>query len=265
MSDNIVDTSKPSAGRIYDYLLGGRHHFEIDRLAAEQIIAVAPHVPKLARLQRWALHDIATELSQNRGFDVIIDFASGLPTVDHIHTCVPEGTTVIYSDFDPVVVEFGQRLLMDIPNVHYFENDASRPEELLSRPEVQAILAGRRKVAFGYWGFCTFLTDAELAHSLRVLYDWSAPGSCLAYNAQSALDITKPDVLEAMKLYEQMGAPFHVRSLETHLGLLKPWNLEKTGFVSLLEWHGFDSSEYANVSKESFGPTMSDYGAFLTR
>lgn len=264
MSDNIVDTSKPSAGRIYDFLLGGSHNFEIDRQAAEQIIAVSPYVKKLARLQRWALHDIAEELTKNRGLDVIIDFASGLPTVDHIHTNVPQGTTVIYSDFDPVVVEFAREILKDTPNVYYFENDACRPEELLARPELQKILAGRRKVAFGYWGFSTFLNDEELSHSLRVLYDWAAPGSCLAYNAQSVLDMTKPDVIAAMELYKQMGAPFFVRSLEKHQVMFQPWELDKK-FISLLEWHGFDESEFAGINKESFGPTMGDYGAYLTR
>ncbi len=265
MSDNIIDTSKPSAGRIYDYLLNGSHNFEIDRQAAEQIIAASPYVKKLARLQRWALKDIAVELSVNRGLDVIIDFASGLPTADHIHTNVPKGTTVIYSDFDPVVVEFSQQILKDTPDVYYFENDACLPEKLLNRPEVQKILAGRRKVGIGYWGFCTFLNDEELSHSLRVLYEWSAPGSCLAYNAQSVLDITKPDIIAAMEIYKNMGAPFHVRSLEKHQEILNPWKMDETGFVSLLNWHGFDESEFAELDENSFGPTKGDYGVYMTR
>ena len=45
---------------------------------------------KFVRLQRWALQDIAVELSEKRGYDVIIDFASGLPTMDHIHYKVPK-------------------------------------------------------------------------------------------------------------------------------------------------------------------------------
>jgi hypothetical protein len=162
-------------------------------------------------------------------------------------------------------VEIAQKLLKDTPDVYYFENDASRPDELLARPEVQNILAGRRKVAFGYWGFCTFLNDEELAHSLRTLYDWAAPGSCLAYNAQSVLDLTDPDINTALEIYNKMGAPMLARSLEKHQELLQPWKLEKPGFISLPEWHGFDASEFAQVSKESFGPTRGDYGAYLTK
>jgi hypothetical protein len=265
VSDNIIDTNRPSAGRIYDYLLGGNHNFEIDRQEAEKILAFTPFILTLARLQRWALRDIANELSKKRGFDVIIDFASGLPTMDHIHTNVSEGTTVIYSDFDPVVVEIAQQLLKDTPNVYYFENDASRPEELLARPEVVNILAGRRKVAFGYWGFNTFLNDEELAHSLQVLYDWAAPGSCLAYNAQTVLDTTDPNVITVLEMYIKIGAPLLARSLEKHQELFQPWKLEQPGFISLPEWHGFDRSEFSQLSKESFGPTKGDYGAYLTK
>ena len=57
--ESIVDASVPSAGRIYDYLLGGHHNFEVDRQAAEQILKLTPFIPKAMRLQRWCLQDIA--------------------------------------------------------------------------------------------------------------------------------------------------------------------------------------------------------------
>ena len=50
--DNIVDASKPSPGRMYDYYLGGNHNFEVDRQAAEQVLKIMPFVPKASRLQR---------------------------------------------------------------------------------------------------------------------------------------------------------------------------------------------------------------------
>ena len=110
------------------------------------------------------MQDIADELSVQRGYDVIIDFASGLPTNDHIHHKVSSNVTVIYSDYDPVVVEYAQEILKnDFPNVHYFHADARQPGELINRPDVQKILDGRRKVAMLYWGVSIFLNDAELA------------------------------------------------------------------------------------------------------
>ena len=128
--ESIIDSSRPSAGRIYDYLLGGNHNFEVDRQAAERIRQIMPSLTKVMRLQRWCLQDLAVELTERRGFDVIIDFASGLPTNDHMHVVAPEGTIIIYSDYDPVVVEYAREILEGISNVYYFEAAPPPPQKI---------------------------------------------------------------------------------------------------------------------------------------
>ncbi len=35
--ESIVDASVPSAGRMYDYYLGGHHNFEVDRQANDGV------------------------------------------------------------------------------------------------------------------------------------------------------------------------------------------------------------------------------------
>lgn len=264
--DNIADPSKPSSGRIYDYFLGGNHNFEVDRQAADQLIKILPFLTKSARLQRWALQDIAVELTEKRGYDVIIDFASGLPTMDHIHYKTPKGTTVIYSDSDPVVVEYARDILKDTPNVYFFQADARHPEELLSRPEVESILAGRRKVAIVYWGLSTFVSDEDISHAARHLYDWTAPGSCFVFNAQAAeVNLEEPAVQQAMQIYEKMGQKVLTRSLKQFRELLEPWQLEAQGFIPLLEWHGFDQSELGKEDLQAFGAMGGGFGAYLTK
>ena len=76
---------------------------------------------------------------------------------------------MIYSDYDPVVVEYAREILGDTPNVYFFEADARRPEELFNRPEVVRILDGRRDVALVYWGIPIFLTDQDLIHVATIL------------------------------------------------------------------------------------------------
>ncbi len=262
--DNIIDTSKPSAGRIYDYALGGNHNFEIDRQVADHLMKIMPFFPKICRLQRWTLKDIAVELAERRGYDVIIDFASGLPTMDHIHLCVPPGTTVIYSDHDPIVVEYGREILKGVPNTYFFENDVRWPEELFARPEVQEILGGRRKVGIAVWGISVFLRDEEIRHLLKVLYDWAAPGSCLALNAQGVdMNMDSPITRELFKTYADMGTPGYVRTLEQFIGLCGDWKVDGEGFIPLLEWHGFDKSTLGD--DDSWGPLGSGYGAYLIK
>ena len=264
--DNIVDASKPSAGRMYDYFLGGNHNFEVDRQAADRVLQALPFMSKYMRLQRWPLQDVAMELTEKRGFDVILDFASGLPTNDHIHLKVKPGTIVIYSDFDPVVVEYAHDILKNTPNTYFFESDARRPEELINKPEVQKILGGRRKVAFVYWGVSLFLSDEDIVHIAKYLYDWSDPGNCLAFNAQGAdINMKDPAVIKANNVYQQMGTHLAFRSLKEYHKLLEPWKLEGKDFIPLLEWNGIDKSEMGKEDAESFGPMGGGYGAYLTK
>lgn len=264
--DNIVDASKPSAGRMYDYFLGGHHNFEVDRQAAEQALKLMPFGARFVRLQRWALQDIAQELSAVRGFDTIIDFASGLPTQDNIHSRVAQGTTVIYSDTDPVVVEYAREILGNTKNVYYFTADATKPEELLTRPEVQKILGGRRKVAFVTWGLGGFISDDDISHAAKALYDWCEPGSCWAFNCQAAGANAKDlGWIAVSQIYEKMGSPLYLRDLKKYEELLQPWKADKNGFISLLDWHGFDKSEMAHEGSESFGPMGGGYGVYLVK
>ncbi|MBI5838748.1 MAG: SAM-dependent methyltransferase [Chloroflexi bacterium] len=263
--DNIVDTSRPSAGRMYDYYLGGNHNFEVDRQAADQVLKLLPFAAKFVRLQRWALQDIAVELTEKRGYKVIVDFASGLPTNDHIHHKVSKDTTVVYSDYDPIVVEYTHEILNNTTNAYFFHSDARKPDELLNRPEMQKILDNRQKVAFVYWGVSAFLADEDISHLARVLYDWAAPGSCLAFNAQGAEVPDNPAVEQVMKIYEQMGSKVTLRSLERYRELLQPWQPDANGFISLLEWHGFDQSVLAKEDAQAFGPLGGGYGAYLVK
>ena len=262
--ESIIDASKPNAGRMYDYYLGGSHNFEVDRQAAQQVLNLLPYVSKYARLQRWPLQDIAVELTEKRGFDVIIDFASGLPTNDHIHHTVQPGTTVIYSDYDPVTVQYAREILGDIPNTYIFEGDARQTETLLNNPDVQQILDGRRNVAFVFWGVSSFLTDTELAGNLQFLYDWAGPGSCLAFNAQT-YNRDNPDVKQALAIYEKMGAKIYPRFVEEFEALIQPWELEEPGWIPLLEWSGFAQSDLAQEDADAFGPVGSGHGAYLVK
>jgi len=263
--ESIIDTSKPNAGRIYDYILGGSLNFEVDRQAAEYLIKLAPFVPKTTRLQRWCLQDIAAELTGKRGFDIILDLASGLPTNDHIHAVVPPDTKVIYSDYDPIVVQYAEDILKDTPNTICLQSDARRVMDLLQHPRVEEILQGRRDVAFVSWGIAAFLSDEDIAYIARTLYDWSAPNSVWAFNAQLAnINPDHPLAAKGMGVYKQMGTPLQIRTTERYKDLIKPWRLE-SDFIPLAEWHDFDTSTMTEEDLAVFGPSGGGYGAYLVK
>jgi hypothetical protein len=258
----IADASVPNAGRIYDYLLGGHHNFEIDRRAGDQVKEVLPFLPKAMRLSRWCLQDVARTLTVERGFNTIVDFASGLPTMDHIHTAVAPGTTVIYSDHDPVTVEYGREILGDMPNAYYFEADCRRPEELLARSEVKEILGDNRQVAFVYWGVSMYMTNEDIAHAARTFYDWSDENSCLAFYVQ-VIDPESPASAKGIEMYRQMGEEIHYRPLEVFKELVKPWRPDELGYRTMAEWHGIEMA--LGGEEEGFAAGGGAYGVYLVK
>ncbi len=239
MTDNkdisgIADASKPNAGRIYDYFLGGNHNFEVDRQAAKELESMAPFLPKLLKLIRWFLGEAIRRMSAE-GFDMFLDFASGLPTADHIHQVAPEGTKVIYSDIDPVTVAYAKEIIGENPNVRYVQCDAGTPEKLLESDIVQDLFGDERKIAIGFNGIAYFLPEDTLEHSLQTLYDWAAPASKLFI-----CDGDNPKTTEKSKqlqqFYEQVGQPLYYKSIERFVEIAAPWKIDDPGLKVLEEW-----------------------------
>ena len=74
----------PSVARMYDYRLGGFHHFAVDRQVAEELVALYPALPQVARANRAALRRVVTFLAE-QGIDQFLDIGSGIPTVGNVH------------------------------------------------------------------------------------------------------------------------------------------------------------------------------------
>jgi len=246
----LADASKPNAGRMYDYFLGGNHNFEIDRMVCEQVLKVAPHMPSFLMLIRWFLGEATTRLCKE-GFDKFLDFASGLPTIDHIHQVAPEGTKVIYSDIDPICVAYAQEILGDNPNVRFLQCDSGKPEELLDSGIVEELFGNDRKVAIGLNGVIYFMPDEKVAHSLKVLYDWADEGSKLFLCDADTSEKTE-DGQKTIVIYEKSGQPMYLRPLDKTLELIKPWTIDEPGVKLLEEWVDMDARVSANV-KETWG------------
>ena len=262
--DSIIDSSKPNAGRVYDYLLGGSFNFKIDRQAGEQIKKVIPYAPKMSQLVRWFLGKGTTKALE-LGFNKFIDFASGLPTINHIHSNVPPETRVIYSDIDPITVQHGKKIIGDNPNVKYMVCDICTPEILLKSEEVNELIGNNHKVAIGFNGICYFLSDDQIHNSMNIIYNWVEKGSILFfvdmdYDAKNI----KKDVQTLIDAYERMNQPFFFRSKEKMAELVKPWSILDPGFLNLEEWHKMPS-KYSKEAVELFGSGIGFYGGFLIK
>jgi O-methyltransferase involved in polyketide biosynthesis len=255
---SIADASKPNAGRIYDYLLGGNHNFEVDRQAAQRFLKTMPFMPKFMRTVRWFLGEAVHRLVEE-GFHHFLDFASGLPTMDHIHHIAPKGTKIIYSDLDPVTVAYGQEILKNNPDVRFVQCDAGKAEELLNAPIVSELFGKTRKIAIGFNGIAWFLPDEKVKHSLKVLYDWVDKGSRL-FMAESDSAVQSDLLKTLMKIYQEIGQPFYFRTQQKFKENMGSWEITEPGIQPLEDWLSIkkevDSELWKNFSGNAFGAIL---------
>lgn len=248
-----MDTTKPSIGRIYDYVLGGHHNFEVDRVAAQKILKVLPSYPMWARLNRWFVQMVADQWAAS-GHNHILDLGSGMPTQGHFHSAAPHAK-VLYSDFDPVTVAYAHEVIGANPLVSYIQADMRDPADIFDAAD--RLFQGERRVAIGFIGLSYFLDDESFARVARMLYDWAAPGSVMALSYIS-MDTTTPQAQEVLANFKRNSAQVFVRDAAQVQALLAPWKVHE--MQPLTAWLG---SEHLVQEADRLGSNAEMYGVML--
>lgn len=253
-----IDTTKPHIGRIYDFMLGGHHNYEVDRQAAAQILKSAPTYPKWARANRWFLQFVACEW-ERAGRSQVLDLGTGLPTEGHFNELMPEAR-ILLSDNDPISVAYGEELLKGKPNMGYRQADITRPETLIQ--QAMEFFGDKREVAVACIGLAYLVPDSVLATLLRTLYDWCAPASVLAMSFGTWVEGgNQANIAAALdSIWRQAQVRMYLRTTEEIVQLAAPWRM--TAVKPLPEWLGVPDM-FTKEELESSGGSMS--GAFFER
>lgn len=257
-----IDPTVPNSGRVYDYVLGGTHNFEVDRRAAEYMISLLPAMPKWVRMLRMFLQEAVLILTEE-GFDCFLDLASGLPTMGHIHEVAPNAK-VIYVDNDPFVVAYGTLLLGDNPRVRYIEANILDMDAVLTSPVISELFGDNRKVAIGFTAMTCFLNEEENRRVARALYDWAAPGSKMFATFESKdPNLMTPQVQKFLDAFAEMGTPFYFITPEEAIDWMKPWEVDERGFRPLTEWLGL-GEDYI-TEEDRYGVGVEFYGVIFVK
>ena len=107
MTEPKLDTSTPSSARVWNYLLGGKDNFAVDRAMGDQIREVFPEIVVVAQEQRKFLVRAVTFLADEVGIRQFLDIGTGLPTANNTHEVaqrVAPESRVVYVDNDLLVL-----------------------------------------------------------------------------------------------------------------------------------------------------------------
>jgi hypothetical protein len=173
-----VDPARPSSARIYDYLLGGDHSFESDRMAAQRLKAQMPEVADTAWANR-GFHQRAGKWIAEQGVAQFIDIGPGLPALGNTHDIImrvnPQAR-VVYADNDPVVLAYSGELIGDDQAAAMILADIREPDELLAGVERCGLIDFSAPVGLMMTAVLHFVSDEADPKALIARY-LSAVGS----------------------------------------------------------------------------------------
>ena len=161
-----IDTSVPHSARIYDYILGGKDNFAVDRQAAAKAMAANPHLATAMRENRALMRRMVAWLAQEAGVRQFLDIGTGLPTSPNVHeiaqAAAPEAR-VVYVDNDAIVLTHARALLTSSPEgaTAYIHADLRDPGQILSDPWLCSTLDLSQPVALTLFGVLHFIPDED--------------------------------------------------------------------------------------------------------
>jgi len=239
-----IDTSVAHVARVYDYLLGGRANFAVDRAAAERAYAAWPGgldgVRADARAHRAVLGRIVRYLTREAGIRQFLDIGTGIPREDNVHEVAqreaPE-SRVVYVDRDPIVLAHAHQLLRGTPegSTTYVYGELREPRAILDA--AARTLDFSRPAAVMLFGILHFFSDAEDPRGVvGQLAAPLAPGSYLALS-HLAGDVEAEALAETFRrLNAAMAESVTLRGRDEVAGLFGGLELVEPGVVQLPQW-----------------------------
>lgn len=243
-----LDTSVAHPARIYDYWLGGKDNFAVDREAAEQVIAANPNVLHGVRANRAFLARAVRYLAAEAGIRQFLDLGTGLPTAENTHQvaqAVAPGARIVYVDNDPLILTYARALLTSSAEgaTAYVDADVRDTGKVLAA--AAELLDFSQPVAVMALMIMQYVPDDDDPWGIvRALLEPMAPGSYLTIS-DTVRDIDTDRVTEGTARMNQRMGPVRLtlRSRPEFERFFDGLAMVEPGVVPLPDWHG-PGSEY---------------------
>lgn len=237
-----IDATRPSAARIYDYMLGGAHNFEADRLAAAAMLERFPDAAQAGHANRAFLRRVVTCCCE-LGITQFLDLGSGIPTAGNVHDVArhlrPEAR-VAYVDIEAVAVAHSRDVLAGDPLVSITQADLRDPADVLAAPGVAGLLDFSRPVAVLAIAALHYVSLGDDLPEIVAAYRAAlAPGSAFGMSHGSD-DVDDPVAAQHMRdlaaVMAQSANPAYIRSRVQLTQALTGLRLLEPGLVDIRRW-----------------------------
>ena len=247
-----IDPSVAHIARVQDYWLGGKDHFEADRVAGDEAVRQLPDMVASVRNTRAFLGRTVRFLAGEKGIRQFLDIGTGIPAVSNTHE-VAQGVApqarVVYVDNDPMVLAHARALLTSSAEGRcaYIDADIRNPEKILNT--AAEVLDFTEPVAIVLMAVLQFVPDDDDPHGIvRRLMD-AAPGGSYLVISHPAADIQAAAMAGmASRLNELMAQRVKPRDRQQVTAFFDGLDLVEPGVIRCPEWHPEQAQDAAGKS-----------------
>jgi hypothetical protein len=210
-----IDTTRAHTARIWNYWLGGKDNYPVDRQVGDQIRQLHPGIGDYARADRVFLGRAVRYLAGEAGIRQFLDIGTGLPTADNTHQvaqAIAKDSRIVYVDNDPLVLVHARALLTSTPEgaCDYIDADMRDPGAILA--EAARTLDFAQPVAVTMLGVVIFLEDDANPYGIVRQFMDAVPAGSYLVLSHTITSPAMPDVDAAVAFWNEHGTPKLTRS-----------------------------------------------------
>ena len=246
-----IDTSVPHVARVYDYWLGGKNNYAVDRETGDEAIRAYPDMRSSVRANRAFLRRSVQYLAEEAGIRQFLDVGTGLPSANNTHevaqAAAPE-SRIVYVDNDPIVLAHARALLTSDPQgaTGYLDADARDTAAVLTG--AAELLDFSEPVAVMLIAILQLISDDDDPYRLVAELTAAIPSGSFLAVTHVAGDMGRmtPGALEAARrLSELLPQRVNPRSQAQVTRFFDGLELIEPGVVPIQQWRPASDDEAA--------------------
>ncbi|MQY13808.1 hypothetical protein SRB5_39630 [Streptomyces sp. RB5] len=255
--DPVIDTTVPHSPRIWNYWLGGKDNYEVDRIVGRQFQEIYPDIVPIARHSRGFMSRAVTYLAGEVGVRQFLDIGTGLPTLDNTHEVAQRTAPdahIVYVDNDPIVLAHARALLTSSPEgaTHYIDSDLRDPDRIIE--QAGKLLDFERPIALMLFNILGHIEDTEEARSIVRRLLRALPSGSYLVTADGTNVVTGEAFERAIGIWNEVGRPtYHLRKPEVIATFHEGQELLEPGLVSCSRWRPAENPFGLPAEVDEFG------------
>ncbi|MFG1814821.1 SAM-dependent methyltransferase [Kribbella sp. NPDC049174] len=257
----LIRTDIPHSARIWNYWMGGKDNFEIDRVAGDAGTEVDPDIVTMAVQSRRFLVRAVTHLAAEAGIRQFLDIGTGLPTMQNTHEVaqsVALDSKIVYVDNDPMVLTHARALLTNTTPegvTTYIDCDYHQPEQIVA--DARNVLNFHEPIGVMFMGVLGHAhTYDDMRRIVSTVMDAVPSGSYLTL--WDGTTDSQAYVTLCENYAKSGGTPYVPRPKEQIHAVFEGLELVPPGFVPITQWWAEGTDDEAGESETR---PISAYGA----